>query len=147
VLPQISSLVQVEEEHRQGSLKAIVAHEFPKATVVVYEPKCSAGELAELVNSSGTAIDSNSQVVFFTYNAHLYKDQLTAISELRAKTSRIAVVALRNPYDLSGCKNIATCAATFGFRTPAVQAILRVFKGETKPQSHNWPVSIAGWGY
>lgn len=146
VLPQISSLVQVEEEHRQGSLKAVVNQEFPQAATVVYEPKCSADELAKAISSSGYPLNADSQIIFCTYNGHLFKDQLAAIKALRAQTANIAVIALRNPYDLAECSNIATCAATFGFRTPAIKAVMKVFKGETRPRTSDWPISVAGWG-
>ena len=145
VLPQISSLVQVEEEHRQGSLKAQVCHEFPEAVTTVYEPKCSADELTSSISATIPNLDASNRVVFFTYNAHIFKDQLAAIEALRKKTSHIAVVALRNPFDLAGCTGIATCAATFGFRSPAVSALLKVFKGVSAPDTANWPISTAGW--
>ncbi len=145
VLPQISSLVQVEEEHRQGSLKDQIMHEFPHATTVVYEPKCSAEELTGSVLKALPTIDAGTRIVFCTYNAHIFKDQLATVNVLRAKTAKIAVIALRNPYDLAGCSQISTCAATFGFRSPAIKAILKTLKGQHPPICDHWPVSTTGW--
>ena len=142
-MQQISSLVQVEEEHKQGSLIKILCEEYPKAATFVYEPKCPFNEL-----SAGLAqlnIDAATRVVFFTYNGHLFKDQLQAARAIRSKTTNIAVVALRNPYDLAGCTDIGSCAATFGFRTPAIKALLEVFRGKTRPNISSWPVDNDTW--
>ncbi len=143
VVPQISSLVQVEEEHKQGSMVKILNEAYPKAATFVYEPKCPLSELSASLDKLN--IDAATRVVFFTYNGHLFKDQLQAASAVRAKTAKVAVVALRNPYDLAGCRDIETCAATFGFRTPAISALLDVLAGRKKPEFSGWPVDSAGW--
>lgn len=146
VLPHISSLVQVEEEHHQGSLQALINKEFPDVETTVYDPKGSSEELmTQLSKDCSFALDSNVQVVFFSYNAHIFKGQQASIELLSQKTERFAVVALRNPYDLEFCKNAGTCAATFGFRTPAIKAILKVFKGQLPPVTSGWPISTMEW--
>lgn len=146
VLPQISSLVQVEEEHHQGSLKVVINKEFPDAATSVYDPKGSSEDLmAQISKDCSFAIDNNTQVVFFSYNAHIFKGQQTAIELLSGKTGRFAVVALRNPYDLAFCKKAGTCAATFGFRTPAIKALLKVLKGQSPAITSEWPISTSGW--
>lgn len=146
VLPQISSLVQVEEEHRQGSLKALINEEFPGAATAVYNPKSSVEEIeAQIKNEAGFSIDSGSRVIFFSYNAHIFDGQKAAIESLSNQTDKMAVVALRNPYDLADCKKVATCAATFGFRTPAIKALLKVLKGRNRPTTAGWPIETTGW--
>lgn len=144
LLPQISSLVQVEEEHRQASLKSIIDKEFAQATTIVYEPKCSASEIMAAVQQQ-FEVGQNSKICFFTYNGHIFKEQIRAIELLRKQTARIVVIALRNPYDLAFCKSIATCAATFGFRTPAVNSLIKVLKGHATPQTADWPIAIDEW--
>jgi hypothetical protein len=52
VIPRISSLVQVEEEHQQGSLKTLVEEEFDQAECLLYEPKAPADELVEEVTAA-----------------------------------------------------------------------------------------------
>ncbi len=143
VLPQISSLVQVEEEHKQGSLVKVISAAYPKAATFVYEPKCPFSEFSAGIDKLN--INTATRVVFFTYNGHLFKDQLQAVRSIRAKTENIAVVALRNPYDLAECHDIATCAATFGFRTPAISAFLDVLAGRKKPEFSDWPVDSTRW--
>lgn len=143
--PQISALVQVEEEHQQGSLKAQIRAEFPKAKTVVYDPKASGNELiSQIIRETGNG-NNIDQMVFMTYNAHLLKGQLEAIRHFATTIDKIAVAALRNPYDLTGLQQIKTCAATFGFRTPAIQALLNVFKGAAPPIKQPWPIDVASW--
>lgn len=143
--PQISALVQVEEEHQQGSLKAQIEMEFPKAITVVYDPKAAGRELIDQIVRATTGGKNIGQMVFMTYNAHLLKGQLEAIRHFAASIDKIAVAALRNPYDLAELQQIKTCAATFGFRTPAIQALLRVLKGATPPVEQPWPIDTTGW--
>ena len=146
VIPQISSLVQVEEEHRQESLGAIIKNEFAAATVVVYDPKASAEQIIAQISAEHSFEESkNVQMFFFTYNSHILKEQQSAIEHFAKIIKNIAVIALRNPYDLAACKSIKTCAATFGFRTPAIKALLKALKGDIAPATTLWPISIEGW--
>ncbi|OGK08373.1 MAG: hypothetical protein A2W80_11815 [Candidatus Riflebacteria bacterium GWC2_50_8] len=144
-VPQISALVQVEEEHQQGSLKSLIEQEYPQAETIVYDPKASETDLIAQIDREIAAGKAVSQMVFLTYNAHLFKGQLAAINQFSRKIRQFAVAALRNPYDLANLPQIKTCAATFGFRTPAVKALLQVFNGKVSPQTKPWPVDISGW--
>lgn len=146
ILPQISSLVQVEEEHQQGSLKAIIEKDFPGGRFVIYDPKGSSQDLIKKIEDEGRLKpDSSGKIVFFTYNSHILKGQHEAVQYFSRQTAQMMVIALRNPFDLADCKNVRTCAATFGFRTPAIKAVLRVLKGEQQPRLTPWPISIKGW--
>ncbi|MBU1109815.1 MAG: beta-N-acetylhexosaminidase [Candidatus Riflebacteria bacterium] len=144
-VPQISALVQVEEEHRQESLKSLIAQEFPAAETIVYEPKAGGATLIDQIGQEIGSINDRVQIVFFTYNAHIFKGQNEAIKHFSRLTPRFSVAALRNPYDLASLQQIKTCAATFGFRTPAIKALLKAFKGETPPVTSPWPIDIANW--
>ena len=75
-----------------------------------------------------------------TYNGHLFKEQLKAAEYLAPKCKNFILIALRNPYDIFECGFAKTKGATFGFRTPAIKAILEVLKGNKKPSTDNWPV-------
>ena len=135
ILPLISSLVQVEEEHKDKSLANIIKEYFPKSSSEVYEPKADCESILKNVN-----ISDKSRIVFMTYNGHLFKDQLKAAENLATKCKNIIVIALRNPYDIFECSFAKTKGATFGFRTPAIKALLDVLKGIKEPSTDNWPV-------
>ncbi len=144
-IPQISALVQVEEEHREDGLKSLIEKEFPRARTIVYDPKTAGAELinqiAKAIGNAGKEI----QMVFMTYNAHLFAGQLEAVRHFAGNVDKIAVAALRNPYDLAKLPQIKTCAATFGFRTPAIKALLNACKGITTPVTGPWPIETTGW--
>ena len=144
-VPQISALVQVEEEHRQESLKSLIAQEFPAAETIVYEPKAAGATLIDQIGREAGTIRDNTRIVFLTYNAHIFTGQHEAIRHFSRLTGQFAVAALRNPYDLSDLQQIKTCVATFGFRTPAIKALLHAFKGTTPPVTGPWPIDITGW--
>jgi len=143
LMPRISSLVQVEEEHNQDCLARIMAEEFPGARCHVYDPTADENSLRAIIGEM--KLQSDEKLIFFTYNAHLFKGQQSAIQLISQQTRNVAVVALRNPYDLKFCSGIETCCATFGFRSPAVKAAIRAITGDTAPQTAIWPVDTAGW--
>jgi beta-N-acetylhexosaminidase len=134
VLPLISSLVQVEEEHKDKSLENIVHSDFPLCQTVIYNPKATKDEIINIAKSV-----SSSKIVFMTYNGHLFKEQIEAAKEL-SKDKNLIVIALRNPYDIFECDFANTKGATFGFRTPAIKALLKVLKGNLKVSTDNWPI-------
>jgi beta-N-acetylhexosaminidase len=138
ILPLISSLVQVEEEHKEKSLANIVKKYFPNSICDVYEPKATSEEIL-----NGISFDNDSKIVFMTYNGHLFKEQIKAAKLLSGYNKEIIVIALRNPYDIFECDFSRTKGVTFGFRTPAISAILEVLKGTKKPTLDNWPIDTS----
>ena len=134
-LPLISSLVQVEEEHKDKSIANIVKKYFPKSKTIVYNPKADCESILKDIH-----ISSNSKIVYMTYNGHLFKEQLKAVESLSNICKSIIVIALRNPYDIFECKLSRTKGASFGFRTPSIEALLEILKGLKKPSVENWPV-------
>lgn len=135
VLPLISSLVQVEEEHKDKSLANLIKIDFPKSQTVVYEPKAKKEDILEQIKNYKAR-----KIIFMTYNGHLFTDQIEAAKEISQKIPNTIMVALRNPYDIFECGFSKTKGATFGFRTPAIKALLSVLKGEKQPSTNNWPV-------
>lgn len=123
VLPLISSLVQVEEEHKYKGLEKMIKANFPLSKVIVYEPKTSHQDIINKVSAQKA-----SRLVFMTYNGHLFKEQLKAAKALAESHKNLIMVALRNPYDLLECDFAKTAIATFGFRTPAIKALLDKLK-------------------
>ena len=135
VLPLISSLVQVEEEHKDKSLANLIKIDFPKSQTVVYEPKAKKEDILEQIKNYKA-----SKIIFMTYNGHLFTDQIEAAKEISQKIPNTIMIALRNPYDIFECDFSKTKGATFGFRTPAIKALLSVLKGKKQPSTNNWPV-------
>lgn len=145
MLPQISALVQVEEDHQQGSLKAIIEKEYPEARYIIYDPKASSDKIMQQFNAEAQPLTAATPVIFFSYNSHILKGQHEAVEQISQQYNKMILVALRNPFDLADCKNVKTCIATFGFRTPAIKAVMRLLNGASAPLTKPWPVSIEGW--
>ena len=138
VVPLISSLVQVEEEHKEKSLANLINIEFPRSNTIVYNPKASKEEIIK----EFTKYKAN-KIVYMTYNGHLFKEQIEAAKEISNICPNMIMIALRNPYDIFECDFIKTKGATFGFRTPAIKALLKILKGEKEPSTNNWPVDVS----
>jgi beta-N-acetylhexosaminidase len=119
-VPELQGLVQVEEgtgtceelveELRAGGLEA---------EVVVYRPKDGAG----LEPREGRA------VLLASYNAHLLEAQATNLARVAGAASRVALLALRNPFDLRLLPDAGVRLASFGFGRGAQRAAGRVLVG------------------
>lgn len=125
--PKVASLVQVEEEHQSDSLVKIIREHFPASAQVVFEPKDSAEKIIGIIERSAKANNSK-RLVFFSYNAHLLEGQLRAAQHFSTMTQNFCVAALRNPYDLNKIIKAELKIAAYSFRTPAVEAILKLLR-------------------
>lgn len=142
VIPKISALVQVEETHAEQGLEKLIKEYFHQAVTVEYNPKDKKEDILAAVKKLPTL---PAKLVFFSYNAHLFKDQVEAGNHLARMFSHSAVFALRNPYDLKCLPDFAVRAASFSFRTPAIISILEALRGETELKTEPWPIDIKGW--
>ncbi|MGM0600953.1 MAG: beta-N-acetylhexosaminidase [Candidatus Rifleibacteriota bacterium] len=144
VFPEITSLVQVEENQKNDRFDQIILTEFPSAKLIKYNPQEKGQTIKERIKAQNFN-SANHKLIFFSYNAHLFAEQKNIALELAAQTSNAAIVALRNPYDLIDTPDFSTAIATFSFRSPAILAAISLFKGTIKPASDNWPIDIKNW--
>lgn len=142
VFPQISALVQVEEEHNQTGIESLFKTYFKSARMIEFNPKDPAEKIVAAVQHD-TRRDE--KLVFFSYNAHLFQGQTDAAKSLAKTFPASALIALRNPYDLKFLPEFKTRGASFSFRTPALVAILKTLKGTLAPQTAPWPIDVRGW--
>ena len=144
VYPRISSLVQVEETHSDSGIAEIFGRSFKNPLLIQYDPKESSEKIIERVEQEA-ADYAKSRLIFMTYNAHIFEEQITAANSIVSGFKSGAAFALRNPYDLKLLKGFKTRAAAFSFRTPALHAILKALSGKTTPQKGPWPIDISQW--
>ena len=83
------------------------------------EDICAAVEQAELCG----------KIVLGTCNGHLFQGQLKLAEALTALNKPMAVVALRNPYDLSNIPENVWKLASYDYEEPALQALTEIFRG------------------
>lgn len=140
--PELSSLVQVEETQSQEGIAPLLARDFLALKCVQYHPKASAEEIIRNFESAAGSSPKDTDLLLFSYNAHLFKGQIEAFRTLARRYPASILLALRNPYDLTAIPEPATAIASFGFRTPAIQALLGVLSGRVPPRPGPWPVTI-----
>lgn len=95
-------------------------------------------------------VEDIEQIVVGTYNAQFNPDQWNLVESLRALGKPLAVVALRNPYDLLAMPEIETYAAAYEGRPLALESAAKALLGQI-PFQGRLPVSLgdkypAGWG-
>lgn len=138
IIPKISALVKVEEEHEENGLIKIFNSYFPNSEYIFYTPNASETEILSLINFK---YSNYSKVIFYSYNSHIFPGQTNAIKHLKSCCENFALIALRNPYDIFEHPEIKTLAATFGFRTPAIKAVLDILSGKEQPILSPWPIN------
>ncbi|WP_438495352.1 beta-N-acetylhexosaminidase [Paenibacillus sp. IHBB 3054] len=95
-------------------------------------------------------VEDIEQIVVGTYNAQFNPDQCNLVESLRALGKPLAVVALRNPYDLLAMPEIETYTAAYEGRPLALESAAKALLGQI-PFQGRLPVSLgdkypAGWG-
>lgn len=74
-------------------------------------------------------------LIFATYNSHLYKGQEKLIRQLKSENIPLTIISLRNPYDLYDLKDISDLSISAYEYTPESITILsKVLKNELKAQ-------------
>lgn len=68
----------------------------------------------------------SSFIIVGTYNAHVFKGQLKLIDRLISKHSKIAVFALRDPYDLDELQGNIWKYAAYEYTMPMVECIAKI---------------------
>ncbi|MHA6533637.1 beta-N-acetylhexosaminidase [Paenibacillus sp. BAC0078] len=90
------------------------------------------------------------QIVVGTYNAQFHVEQIKLVESLLALGKPLAVVALRNPYDLLAMPDVQVYAAAYESRPLALESTAKALLGVI-PFRGRLPVSLgeeypAGWG-
>ena len=142
--PEIASLVQVEESHCNGGIQDQISKVFPNAVCFSYNPKSACEEILKDFYSfkDNKSLPENTKALFFSYNGHLFRGQIDAAKKVHSLFPELILAALRNPFDISYAPEIKTSCATFGFRSPAIDALLKVLTGKVQPTTTGWPSKI-----
>ncbi len=82
-------------------------------------------------------------VIAITSEAVGYEFQQRLIDRLQANIDDLVVIAMRGPYDIQAFPTIHTYVATYGFNPAHMDALVKVLKGQKKPQG-KLPVEIEG---
>lgn len=85
----------------------------------------------------------HSSVIVNTYNGHLFRGQLALVEQLHSLGLPMAVVALRNPYDLRNLPQDVAGLAAWDYAMPTLEALVPVLAGETVPTGR-LPIALGG---
>ena len=94
----------------------------------------------EIKAVSEKAADADS-IVISTYNGHLQPGQLELVRALAEKQLPVAVVALRNPYDLAELPENAVGIAAWDNSLMTLKVLEEMFRGEWQPTG-NLPIRL-----
>lgn len=87
----------------------------------------------EEISATVAAAEGADSIVVSTYNAHLQPGQRELIRALADRQLPIAVVALRNPYDLAGLPDNVTCVAAWDNTLETLEILEEMFRGSWIP--------------
>lgn len=99
-----------------------MAHELGGTSTVTSKDPTS----EEVQEAIAVAADASS-VVIGTYNGHLFPGQLNLAKELMKRHEKVALVALRNPYDLAGLPEHVTAIAAWDYTEMTLELLAKVF--------------------
>ncbi|WP_146418181.1 beta-N-acetylhexosaminidase [Haloarcula hispanica] len=116
-----------------------------------YDPEMVAAALSEVgfeitthTVATGETVEiapENEQIVAVSYDALANESQAATLRTLIAHHDQLAVLAVRNPYDLSVCPGAATFLTTYGYSPGAIQAAAKTLAGTVDPTG-TLPVTI-----
>ena len=89
---------------------------------------------AEEIQAAVNAAKGHTSIFVGTFNGHLYPGQTALVKALGELNIPMAVVALRNPYDLRDLPGHAAGVAAWDYSYLTLDALVPVLSGEVKPQ-------------
>jgi beta-N-acetylhexosaminidase len=98
---------------------------------------------AEQIDSTLAQLADDDIVIVATANAYVVPGQIQLVRQLRERTARVIVVALRMPYDLQAFPSVGTYVCSYSAHEPSMRAVADVLFG-ARPARGRLPVSIPG---
>lgn len=84
------------------------------------------------------------RVIVLTQNAHIHKNQLKLVQELRAVVDQLIVVGCRGPFELAALQDVQTYIAAYSARPCTLQAVAEILVGKRKAVGV-LPVNVGRW--
>jgi beta-N-acetylhexosaminidase len=145
--PVVATLADEAFETAAGLGAVLRAHGLNSVDRIVPAGEFAANAVKLLEEAEDEQIK---QIVVATYNAQFNPGQPALVKSLLALGKPLAVVALRNPYDLLVMPEVQTYSAVYESRPLALESVAKALLGEIAFQGR-LPVSLgtgypAGWG-
>jgi len=136
IAPEALSTTIADEEEGVCSIIKSVIKELPDIYTYQISMKLSDIEKEAILER----VEYYEQVVFCSYNANIFRNQLALIKVLE-KTTNLHVIAMRNPYDSLFEPSISNLVLLYEYTPNAVKVLIEYLKGEIIP-SGVAPVSL-----
>ena len=124
----ISTTIADENDGRSSIIK-MVHKELPSIDTLEVSVKLTEEEIEGVLK----IYEKYDQVVFCSYNANIYQNQLELIRRLNEKTD-LYVIAMRNPYDLKFVPEIKNLTLVYEYTPDYVQILIEYLKEEIAPE-------------
>lgn len=112
------------EDGDSAAFASVMSRAF-KARGLVTAKDPDSAQIREAVEAAAQA----DKIVLATCNAHLFRGQLALAGALAALGRPMAVIALRNPYDLASLPDSVWKLAAYDYSAPAFDALEEILRG------------------
>ncbi len=127
-MPQ--ALTLVEEDNKQKGLIEILKEDLKDFTYISTSVNPNDEESLDIVNLA----KEHDQIIFTTYNANMYKNQVKLMEELVKLNKDLHVISLRNPYDTVLVSEIKNYVCLYEYTNNSINTLKKYLKGELIPQ-------------
>lgn len=95
------------------------------------------------IERAATEAAGHSAIFVNTYNGHLFPGQMALVRRLTQLHIPMAVVALRNPYDLREIPPEVAAIAAWDYSRHTLEVLVPILAGKEQPQGH-MPIDLGG---
>ncbi len=86
-------------------------------------------ELKDILNKS----KDYENIVVATYNANVYKDQVTLVKMLQKDNPNLHVIMMRNPYDMNELSDVKNITCAYEYTPNSINTVIKYLSGELTP--------------
>ncbi len=86
-------------------------------------------ELKDILNKS----KDYENIVVATYNANVYKDQVTLVKMLQKDNPNLHVIMMRNPYDMNELSDVKNITCAYEYTPNSINTVMKYLSGELTP--------------
>lgn len=125
-----------DEDDGSYSIIQSVKNEIKSIDTMAVSVTLNQDEIEKVIENS----KKYEQIIFCSYNANIYQNQIELIKKLEVKTE-LYTIMMRNPYDSVFAPELSNLLAMYEYTPNSVKVLIEYLQGRVKPQG-KIPVSI-----
>lgn len=126
ISPLPATLTIADELVHDCSVHACVGELYPEAVSEIMDVRPSEQDIERLADMA----KNYEKVVLFTYNAHLFTQQLSLLDRLTQTGVPVGVVAMRNPFDAARFGNVNAALLAYEYTPVSLSAVFDFLQGK-----------------